>query len=100
MTIFSEDTEIVRFIPAMIASYSDSLLDARKSNRIACYILSSIEALSCKPTLAPIYREVPSMLRIHQSMLPESTSCWGTSAKKSSNICPFIVKLVLYWIPI
>ena len=75
MTIFSEDTEIVRFIPAMIASYLDSLLDVRKSNRIACSILSPIEALSCKPTPTPICREVPSILRIHQLMLPKFTSC-------------------------
>ena len=34
MMIFSEDTEIARSIPARIASYSASLLDARKSNSI------------------------------------------------------------------
>ena len=65
MMIFSEDTEIVRSIPARIASYSASLLDARKSNRIACSILSPVWALSCKPTPAPIFQEVPSTLRIH-----------------------------------
>ena len=65
MMIFSEDTEIVRFIPARIASYSVSLLDAGKSNRVACSILSLIGALSCKLTPALICLEEPSTLRIH-----------------------------------
>ena len=49
MMIFFEDTEIERSILARIASYSASLLDAGKSNRIVCSILSSVGALSCKP---------------------------------------------------
>ena len=32
MIIFSKDTEITRLIPAMIALYSASLLEAGKSN--------------------------------------------------------------------
>ena len=44
MMIFSEDTEIARSIPARIASYSASLLDVRKSNRIAYSIISPIGA--------------------------------------------------------
>ena len=55
MMIFSEDIEITRSISARIASHSVSLLNAGKSNRIACFILSSIRALSCKPTPAPVY---------------------------------------------
>ena len=54
MMIFSEDTEITRSIPARIASYSASLLDAGKYNRIAYSIISSVRALSCKSTPAPI----------------------------------------------
>ena len=96
--IFSEDTEFARSIPARIASYSASLLDAGKSNCIACSILSPVGALSCKPTSTPVCQEVPSTLRIHQSALPESVSYWGISAKKSANICPFITKRGLYWI--
>ena len=99
MMIFSKDTKLARFIWARIASYSASLLDAGKSNHIACSILSPIGALSCKLTLAPICREATPTLRIHQSTLPESTSCCGISAKKSINIYPFIAKRGLYWIP-
>ena len=46
MMIVSKDTEIARTIQARIASYSPSLLDAGKSNRIACPILSLVGALS------------------------------------------------------
>ena len=99
MMIFSEDTKIARFIRARIASYSASLLDAGKSNHIACSILSPIGALSCKLTLAPVCQEATPTLRINQSTLPESASCYGISAKKSINICPFIAKQGLYWIP-
>ena len=42
MMIFSDDTEIVRSIPARIASYSASLLDVGNSNYIACSILSPL----------------------------------------------------------
>ena len=89
---------IARSIPARIASYSTSLLNVRKSNCIACSILSPVGALSCKPTPFPVCQEVPSTLRIHQSVLPRSESCWGTSAKNYANICPFISKWGLYWI--
>ena len=99
MMIFSEDTEIARSIPARIASYSASLLDAGKSNRITCSILSSIGALSCKPTPDPLYWEAPSTLRIHQSALPRLASYWRISTKKFVNICPFIAKRGFYWIP-
>ena len=46
MMIFSKDTNVARSIPARIASYSVSLLDARKSNRMACSILSPVKASS------------------------------------------------------
>ena len=42
MIIFSNDTEISRSIPAMIASYSASLLEAGKSKRIICSIISPV----------------------------------------------------------
>ena len=54
MMIFLEDTEVTRSIPARIASYFASLLDAGKYNCIASFILSPAGALSCKPTLAPV----------------------------------------------
>ena len=65
MMIFSEDTDIMISILARIASYSTSLLDAGKSNRIACSILSLVGALCYKPTPFHICREAPSTLRIH-----------------------------------
>ena len=74
MMIFPEDIDVARLIPVRIASYSVSLLDAGKFSRIACSILFLVGALSCKSTLAPVCREAPSTLRIHQSALPGSTS--------------------------
>ena len=65
MMIFVKVTVIARSIPARIASYSVSLLDVGKSKCIACSILSPVRALSCKPILASVYREAPSILRIH-----------------------------------
>ena len=53
MVIFFEDTEIARFVPARIASYLASLLEARKSNRIAYSIISSVGAFSCRLTPTP-----------------------------------------------
>ena len=50
MMIFSKDTEVARSIPARIASYSTSLSDAGKSNRIAYSILSQVGSLSYKLT--------------------------------------------------
>ena len=99
MMKFSKDMEIARSVPARIASYFASLLDTGKSNRIACSILSSVRALRCKLTPAPVFREAPSTLRIHQLALPGFASCWGISARKSANMCPFIAKQGLYWIP-
>ena len=96
MMIFSEDTDIARSILTMIASYSVSLLDAGKSSRMAYSILSLVGALSCKPTPAPIGREAPSTLRIHQLAISGFASCWVISIKKSANIYPFNAKRGLY----
>ena len=98
MMIFYEDTNVVRLIPVWIASYSISLLDAGKFSHIACSIISPIGALSCRLTLAPVCREATSTLGIHQPVVPRSASCWGISAKKYANICPFNAKWGLYWI--
>ena len=65
MMIFLEDTDVTRSIPARIASYSISLLDAVKSSRMACSIISLVGALSCKSTPTPSCREASSTLRIH-----------------------------------
>ena len=96
MIIFFEDTEIARFVPARIALYPASLLDAGKSNHIAYSILSLVMAFSCRPTPAPVYREALSKLRTHQSSFPGSASCYGISTKKFANICPFIAWQGLY----
>ena len=69
MMRFSDDTDYARSIPARIASYSVSLLDARKFSRMVCSPISPVGALSCKPTPALVWREAPSTLRIHQSPL-------------------------------
>ena len=70
MMSFYVDTNFARSIPARIASYSVSLLDAEKSSHMDYSILSSVGALSCKPAPAPVWREALSTLRIHQLTLP------------------------------
>ena len=69
MMIFYEDTEIARLISVVIDSYSASLLEAGKSKRMTCFIISPVGALSCSPSLAPICCGVPSTFRVHQSEL-------------------------------
>ena len=66
MMIFSEDTKIARSILAMIALYLASLLEVGKSKCMAYSIISSIRALSCSPSLAPVCSEAPSTFRAHQ----------------------------------
>ena len=75
MMIFSEDMEIARLIPAMIASYSALSLETGKSKRMACSIISLVGALSCSPSPAPVYREAPSTFRVHQPELSGFVSC-------------------------
>ena len=75
MIIFFKDTEIVRSIPTMMASYSASLLEAGKSKRMAYSIISPIRALSCSPRSAPVCREAPSTFRVHQLDPSSSISC-------------------------
>ena len=41
------------------------------------YTISPVRALSYKPMPAPVWREAPSTLKIHQSPLSWSTSTWG-----------------------
>ena len=75
MIIFLKDTEIARSIPAMIASYSTSLLEEGKSKRMACSIISPVGALSSNPRPAPVFHEAPSTFRAHQLELYGSISC-------------------------
>ena len=74
MTIFSEDREIVRSILDVIASYLASLLETGKPKRMACSIISLVEALSYSPSPTPICREAPSIFRIHQLELSDFVS--------------------------
>ena len=75
MMIFSENTEIERLSPAMIASYSASLLEAGKFKRMTRSMTSSVGALSYSPRPAPIFHEAPSTFRVHQPELSGSSSC-------------------------
>ena len=75
MIIFSEDTEIARAIPAMMALYLALLLEAEKSKRMACSIISLVEALSYSPRPAPVCREAPSTFRVYQPDPFGSISC-------------------------
>ena len=65
MMIFSEDTKITRSSLAIIASYSDSLLEVGKSRYMASSMTSPVGALSCNPRPAPIYCEASSTFRVH-----------------------------------
>ena len=96
MRNFSDDIDLSRLIPARIASYSVSLLDAGNSSHMACSTLSPVRAFSCKPTPAPVWREAPSTLRIHQPLLSWTTSNWGSSARKSFNTFLLNAKRGLY----
>ena len=66
----SADTVTAGSIPARMASYFDSLLEALKLKQIACSIFSPIGDLSCKPMSALVYRDAPSTLRVYQFTLP------------------------------
>ena len=79
--------------PTRMASYSDSLLEALNPSRIAYSILSPDEDLNCKPMLAPVCLDAPSMLSIHQSELSMRASVWGSSAMKSASTYPLFESL-------
>ena len=51
--------------PAIMVSYSDSLLEALKPKRTACSILSPIGEVNCSPMPAPDCLEAPSTQRVH-----------------------------------
>ena len=74
MMIFSEDTEITRSSPTIIALYSASLLEAGKSKHMAYFIISPVGDLSCNPNLDPVYRKATSTFRVHQLELSDFVS--------------------------
>ena len=51
--------------PAIMTSYSDSLLEALKPKRSACSILSPVGEVHCRPMPAPDCLEAPSTQRVH-----------------------------------
>ena len=51
--------------PAIMASYSDSLLMALKPNRTACLILSPVGEVNYRPMPALVCLEAPSTLSAH-----------------------------------
>ena len=83
-------------IPDKRASYSDSLLEALKSNRIACLILSPIGVFNYRPIPAPFFLDAPSTLSVHQFEFSGCVLGWGISAMKLANTCPFFDSLGLY----
>ena len=92
MITLSKETEIPRSIPTRISSYSASLLEARKSKRMACSIISPIGALSCSPSPASVCHEAPSTFRIHQPKLSNFLIVEEISTKKSASMCLFNAK--------
>ena len=55
--------------PAIMASYSDSLLEALKPKWTACSILSLVGEVNYRPILAPECLKAPSTQRVHQLLL-------------------------------
>ena len=84
---------------AIMASYSDSLLEALKPKRTACSILSPVGEVNCRPIPAPDCLEAPSTQRVHQPLPPGQVPGYGISARKSTKTCPFFASLGLYWMP-
>ena len=85
--------------PAIMASYSDSLLEEMKPKRTACSILSSVGEVNCRPIPTPDCLEAPSTQRVHRPSLFGNVPGRGISARKSAKTCPFFASLGLYWIP-
>ena len=85
--------------PAIMASYSDSLLEALKPKRTAYSILSSVGEVNYKPIPALDCLEASSMQRVHQPLQSGQVPGCGISATKSAKTCPFFESLGLYWMP-
>ena len=82
--------------PAMMASYSDSLLEVLKPKRTACSILSPVGEVNCRPMSAPDCLEASSTQRAHQPFSFGRILSCGISARKSAKTCPFFDSLGLY----
>ena len=96
---FSAPTARASSTPAIMASYSNSLLVASKPKWTACSILSQVGEVNCRPIPTPDCLEAPLTQRIHQPSLFGRVLCYGSSARKSAKTCPFLESLSLYCIP-
>ena len=85
--------------PAIMGSYSDSLLEAPKPKRTAYLILSPVGEVNYRPMPAPDCLEARSTQRVHQHFLSRQVSGCGICARKSAKTCPFFESLGLYWMP-
>ena len=84
-------------MPAMRASYSDSLFDALNPSRNDCSMTSPVGEVSCIPTPDPCRLEEPSTWRSHILLeLVSSRSANGSSITKSARTCAFKLVLVRY----
>ena len=91
-------TTRARSSPTIMASYSDSLLEALKPRRTTYSILSPVGEVISKPISAPDCLEAPSTQRIHQPFSFGQVLGCGISARKSAKTCPFFESLGLYWL--
>ena len=85
--------------PAIMASYSDSLLEALKTKRIACSILSPVGEVNCRSIPALDCLVAPSTQRVHQPLSSGQVPGCGIFARKSAKTYPFFESLGLYWMP-
>ena len=82
---------------AIMASYSDSLLEALKPKQTVCSIISPVGEVNCRPMPAPDCLEAPLTQMVHQPFSSGQVSGCGISARKSAKTCPFFESLGLYW---
>ena len=84
---------------AIMASYSDSLLEVLKPKWTTYSILSPVRKANCRLMLAPDHLEAPSTQRVHQPFSFGQVLGCGISARKLAKTCPFFESLGLYWMP-
>ena len=85
--------------PAIMASYSNSLLEALNPKRTGCSILFPVGEVNCRPIPAPDCLEAPLTQRVHQPFSYRQVLGCGIYARKSAKTCPFFESLGLYWMP-
>ena len=78
----SVPTASVSSRPTVMASYSDSLLEALKPKKTACSILSPVGEVSYRLMSALDCLEAPSTQKVHQPFSSGQVSGCGISARK------------------